>query len=164
MTTKEAVQTLAGGRAGGMSSLVCKVVSVDTENFTIEAEPLNGDANLLDVRLQASNQNKGLILIPAVESFVMVTMLDKFTGFVTMFSDLDKTILVCDEILINGGENKGLVKIEALLEKINRLEDKMKNHQHISGSSGSPTTTDPSSNPPFTNTSLSDLENPKVKH
>ena len=72
-------------------------------------------------------------------------------------------ILQDGNVIINGGENGGLIKIEELISKINRLENAMNNHQHISAAVGSPTTPLPVK-PITSNTQKADLENNKVKH
>jgi hypothetical protein len=101
-------------------SVLCKVKSVDTTNNTCDCEPINGDANLLDVRLMAQNTN-GFLIIPTVDSTVVVTMINKYTGYVAMFSDVEK-------IYLNGDNYDGLVKVADLVEKLNNLENAFNQH------------------------------------
>lgn len=77
-----------------------------------------------------------------------------------------------DAIYMNGGENKGLIKIERLVERLNNLENWVKgfkttfnSHVHPTTSPGVPTATTQTLiiNTPAT-TSVGDLENEKVKH
>jgi hypothetical protein len=78
---------------------------------------------------------------------------------------------VNNTITINGGTLDGLVIVNALVEKINRLEDKLKNHQHVYlAYPSTPTLTTPASAlvPPdstlvFDNTKKEDIENEKIK-
>lgn len=77
-----------------------------------------------------------------------------------------------DGIELGGTSNEGLVKIIKLIESINRLEDKLKSHQHgYINAGGVPTPTTPAIAlvPPlqdlvFNNTTKNDLENANVKH
>ena len=75
----------------------------------------------------------------------------------------------------NGGNNDGMVLLQGLLTKINRLEDILKSHKHAyipypGGSASTPVLTTPASaaTPPdntlvFTDTVQADLENIKIK-
>jgi hypothetical protein len=101
-------------------SVLCKVKSVDTTNNICDCEPINGDADLLEVRLMAQNTN-GFLIIPSVDSVVVVTMLNKYTGYVAMFSDVD-------EIQLNGDNYDGLVRIGELVDKLNNLENAFNQH------------------------------------
>lgn len=67
-----------------------------------------------------------------------------------------------DEIKLNGGNTGPLIKLTNLLESINRLENRMITHQHISPAGN--TVHDPTTNPYWNITSESDLADPKVLH
>jgi len=73
-----------------------------------------------------------------------------------------------DEIIINGGENGGLIKVSEIVDKINRLEGDFKEHVHIcpSGVSNAPGTPASSGATYYTwsNTIIEDIENEKIKH
>ena len=96
----------------------------------------------------------------------LLTIDDENNTIGVIHKDGLKLVVSKDDISFNGGSNGALIKISDLVSKINRLEDKIKLHQHTYiGSSGPAiTTTDPSTNPPFINTIVSDLSNDKVKH
>jgi len=96
-------------------SIVCKVDSVDLAEKTCICSPINGDAKILDVKLMAKNQT-GLFIIPKDNSDVIVTMTNKTSGYVAMFSELE-------EIQLNGNNEDGLVKINDLVAKLNNLEN-----------------------------------------
>lgn len=84
-------------RADEVYSVVGKVTEVDEGARTCSVEPLNGDAELLDVRLQAEqSRGVGPVLIPAVGSWVVVTFLSKETGYVAQFSQVEKVLCVVD--------------------------------------------------------------------
>ena len=96
-------------------SIVCKVDSVDTSAKTCDCAPIDGRADLLGVRLMAQNQT-GFLILPKVNSVVVVTMINGFTGYVAMFSEVD-------EIQLNGDNYDGLVLIAKLITKLNNLEN-----------------------------------------
>ena len=72
--------------------------------------------------------------------------------------------------MINGGENGGLINIKDLVTKINRLEDKLKDHQHSYIAYPTTPTLTTSGLPlgdttlVFANTSKSEIEDETVKH
>lgn len=147
-----------------------------------------GDLALTDVRLMASAQKStrdGLLVIPKVGSLVLVAD-DHEVGlrslFVVKVDDPEKIIYTHKDtsieidadagtIVINGGDLGGLIKIEELVNRLNAIEDYVKNfksiyntHTHtdpISGSTGAPSATvllDPET------TQRDPLEDTKVKH
>jgi len=76
-------------------------------------------------------------------------------------NDGQNIVVSKEDIVMNGGDNGGLTKINTLLSKINQLENIMNTHIHT-GNLGAPTT--PQLTPIAPITLLSDLENKKVKH
>jgi hypothetical protein len=101
-------------------SIVCKVDSVNASEKTCDCSPVDGKADLLGVRLMAQNQT-GFYIIPKVDSIVVVTMINGFTGYVAMFSEVD-------EIQLNGDNYDGLVMVQELTDKLNNLENAFNNH------------------------------------
>lgn len=74
-------------------SLVCKVIEVDEGKRVVSVEPLNGDAVLYDIRLQAEESaSVGIVAIPTKGSWVLVNFLSKETGYVAKCSQVDKII------------------------------------------------------------------------
>jgi len=94
-------------------SIVCTVKSVDLTKNTCYCSPINGDADLVGVRLIADNQT-GFLLIPEVDSIVVVSFLSDSSAFVSMVSKVS-------EIQLNGSSFGGLVKITELTTKLNAL-------------------------------------------
>lgn len=147
-------------------SVLCKVKSVDTTNNTCDCEPINGDADLLEVRLMAQSTD-GFLIIPTVNSTVVVTMINKYTGYVAMFSGIEK-------IKLNGDNYDGLVKIGDLVDKLNALENKVNSiintfntHTHPYVNVSTPATTSPSTSPvagTLTPTQQTELENTTCLH
>ena len=150
-------------------SQVCKVVNVNG-NFC-EVAPVRGDANIFKVKLLAGDSETPFLIVPAVDSEVVVTFLSKDTAFISLYSEIET-------INIRGDAFGGLVKVEELVSKINRLEDKVNAliskfnaHTHITTATVGATPVPGVIAPPVTtetpiapNTAKSDLENDKIKH
>lgn len=92
-------------------SVVCTVSNVTNESC--DCTPVNGDADFIGVRLQAS-VSTGIIIKPKDGSIVIVTMINKTTGYVAMFSEVDS-------IVLNGDNYDGLVRVNDLTTKLNQL-------------------------------------------
>lgn len=147
-------------------SVLCTVKSVDTTNNICDCEPIDGSADLLEVRLMAQNET-GFLIIPKIDSVVVVTMINKYTGYVAMFSEVEK-------IYLNGDNYDGLVKIGDLVDKLNNLENKVNSiintyntHTHPYVNVSSPATTSPSASlvvGTLTPTQQTELENTTVVH
>lgn len=162
---KKAVRGI-NGQGQELYSLICKVDSVDITNKTCYCIPLSeGGGDLQNVRLMSDNKI-GFLIKPKIGSIVLVTMLNKATGYVSMFSEVD-------EILLNGDAYGGLVRIQELTNKINNLENAFNNfvtlynlHTHGGVTSGPSATTPPviANNTTLTPTQQAELENLTVKH
>jgi len=145
-------------------SVVCTVSDIDTVKCVCNCTPIDGSAVLVNVRIKASDKD-GFKIIPKNNSTVLVTLINKTTGYVAMVSEVD-------EIHLNGINEDGLVKVNDLVTKLNNLENKVNTiiatfnaHTHVASSFGSPTTTPPS--PVVGTLTLTvkiDLENIKVLH
>jgi len=120
MSLKEAIRAMQTEQS--INTMLCKVVSVD--GLLCDCEPINGDANILEVRLNASGLN-GFVITPKVDSLVMVTKFERFEAFISSFSDVEKIEISCDNILFNEGLNDGMVLINSLVNKLNALENKV---------------------------------------
>jgi hypothetical protein len=82
---------------GNERVLLCTVKAIDAEDNTCDLVPVHGGAELTGVRLMpiAGAHEKGLLVVPAVDSFVLVLFLDKSVtdAFVVMASDLSSISL-----------------------------------------------------------------------
>jgi hypothetical protein len=102
-------------------------------------------------------------------------MVDQCDKYLIQIANSSTLIVDKDTWIFNGGNNDGMVLLQGLLTKINRLEDKLKNHEHAyipypGGSPATPILTTPASaaTPPdntlvFDDTTQEDLENTKIK-
>jgi hypothetical protein len=115
MTIREAIiKIIEDGQNFEVYSKICKVDSIDSDLNTCEASPIDGDAQLLDVKLTATEGNqKGFIVIPEVGSNVIVTFIDKDTSFVSMCTEIES-------VVFNGGSNGGLINIETLISELGK--------------------------------------------
>ena len=93
-------------------SIPCSVVSI-SDNLA-ELAPLNGDANLLDVRLIAGASETPFLITPVIDSVVLATFLSKDTAFISLYSEIET-------IQIRGDQYGGLIKIEELITNLDRL-------------------------------------------
>lgn len=173
LTIREAIQKIVEEQ-GEIYSLVCNVTAVDEDKRTIDAQPINGAAEIFDIKLQAAESGgTGLVLIPEEESEVIVTFLSKDTAFVSLCTSASKILVNCDEIVFNDGDNGGLVLAGALADKLAAVET-MANDLHTA-LLGIVVPLAPSGAYPFApsfasilpiqpTTQQSDLENDKIKH
>jgi hypothetical protein len=101
-------------------SLQAKVIAVDEEKATCTVLPLGSDVQLYDIKLNAGvNSSIGITPVPKTGSIVTVTMLNKVAGYVALCSEIEKYILICDQIQINDGSKGGLVNWPELLNQLN---------------------------------------------
>lgn len=142
---------------GSSASLFVGTVSaVDTKTRTVDVEPINEDAPVLGVNLQANQEaTLGVVLFPRVGSYVAVAMLSGYAaGVVVLTEDVesievninDGTKLVITEdgmslnvkdgitldiddsaAVFNGGDLGGLINIEDLTSKLNNIEREINN-------------------------------------
>lgn len=144
----------------------CTVESIDeVDGAQLAAcKPINGDADLLDVRLQA-DPGSGLLIVPKIGSIVIVQPINELTGYIALFSEVESMKLL-------DGTFGGLIKIQDLVEKVNNLEDQVNNL--LSTLQGISIPLAPSGTYPFaplftsftplTPTQVADIENDKITH
>lgn len=112
-------------------SVVCSVTNISEVEMTCDCTPLDGSAELLDVRLQAQVEN-GWALIPKDGSIVTVTMLNQTAGFVSQVSEIDKIVGYVDSgnrfvfstsgFIWNDGTFGGMAKTGVIATKLNTQE------------------------------------------
>jgi hypothetical protein len=111
---------------------LCKVDSVNETERTINCTPVDDSAKLISVDLQAMQEKKlGLLTVPKIDSEIIVGYLDKNNAVVLLYTEIDKIVLDVDNtIVINGGQNYGLVKIAELHNRLNAFEKAFNSHTH----------------------------------
>ena len=170
---KDAIQILAGTYNKDLVSiLLCNVNdnSKAESNFTIDCTPISGESTtpIPNVKLNAE-KNDGFLIIPPNNSTVLVMTSNRNDYFVFMYSDIEKVVCIIDNnnsftfdsngFIWNEGINGGLVKVNALLAKINTLEAKINQI-----ATWALTVTPPVTIAPITPTTLTEIEDTKIKH
>lgn len=119
------IRKLAG--TGTFDTFVCTVKSI--ENATCTVVRVLDDLEIPGVRLNChSTENSGIVVTPKVDSYVLVTSIDGHSHFVSQCSEVEKITIDCDsEIIINGGDNKGVVKIQELENNLKKLKSYIEN-------------------------------------
>lgn len=122
---QEAIQQLAGTHLTDEVYMIpCVVDSVDLETRSCDCTPIGGNASteISGVQLMAEVDD-GWLLEPAIGSTVIVCYSRRNVPYIALFSELERVTLVTKSgIQFNGDEFGGLVKIEALVTKLNNLE------------------------------------------
>jgi hypothetical protein len=139
----------------------CEVISNNQNERTCIVQ--NG-VNEIVVRLM-SVVDDGILIMPKIGSIVSVLQSDKYDPIIVQFSEVDKIILM-------GGDNKGLVKVIELKNKLNAVENQLNNILNVLKSTSIPLA--PSGTYPFaplytsintlTPTQQADIENPLITH
>lgn len=156
-------------------SVACSVDSVDENERTIDCTPINGNAQIFGARLQSGiNGTNGLCVFPVVGSVVIVTFMNKLTGYVSTFSEIDKILIDTNtEVIFDGGNNGGLIKVNDLVSKMNNIENDLNSLKNIL-SIWAPVPSDGGASlktalasyfaQTITPTIKTDIENDKIKH
>jgi len=156
------------------SHFIAKIISVDKENDLCIVQEDEGVA-IEEVRLVAIEGDylSKQVTYPVIGSSVVVAQrYNRSTEcYVTQCSEIESVkcqvgefnmLLNKDGFVFNGGKNGGLINIRSLVNRINRLEERMSTHQHLAN--GSPTAPDPATNTPLTITQVSEIEDSTIKH
>ena len=81
-----------------------------------------------------------MVIVPETGSMVLITSIDGRCWFVSQCSKVEKITIDAidnpDGIVINGGNNYGLIKIEKLTQKLNELVRAFNHHTHTGTFSG----------------------------
>ena len=172
---KEVIKSIAGVQ--GMMFVMGKVESVGDETCSVK---IADRLVINDVRLNASaDGNADNILIkPKVGSMVMMADLsggELRSLVVISFSALDSmTVRFDGEVVINGGENEGLVKVKELTDKLNAIEKDINGLKTVFSTSWIPVVYDGGASlkaaaaswaaQTLATTSQKDIENDMIKH
>lgn len=149
---------------GSSASLFIGTVSaVDTKTRTVDVEPINEDAPVLGVNLQANQEaTLGVVFFPRVGSYVAVAMLSGYAaGVVVLTEDVesievnindgtkltiteggislavkDGTTLDIDDsaAVFNGGDLGGLINVADLTDRLNTIEKDINNLKSVMSS------------------------------
>lgn len=117
-----AIRAITGGN-GGTALFTAEVKSVEGETCTV----LVGELEVPDVLLTPADEGADGKLVITPKEGSQVTVADLSGGelrhlAVVHWGEVEKISLTAGSIELNGGDNGGLVKIEALTDKINNIE------------------------------------------
>lgn len=93
------------------SVVVGQVKSIDEEKLTCEVLEIESELTIYDVRLNAGATDAKVVLIPEVDSFVLMGLIgnSKQARYVVSVSEVNKVIIDAKtSVVFNGGENGGL--------------------------------------------------------
>jgi hypothetical protein len=85
MSIQQMLQILANN-GEEIYSKVCKVKAVN--GLVCDCTPIDGDADIFDVRMIAHDSTKFFVMIPKVDSYVVVNFLNKQAAFISMVSEI----------------------------------------------------------------------------
>jgi hypothetical protein len=151
-----------------------KDVDRDKRTCTVEREDR---PTLFNVRLNSviSDNASYCTVFPQTGSYVLCLAIgDQADCYLLATSEVEEFVMKTgdselkvnkDGFMFNGGSLGGMVKLETLVGKLNRLENRMGTHQHIyinSAGAPAPTTADGMSNAVIPQTKASELENKKI--
>lgn len=93
-------------------SSLAKIISVDETEKTCVVEIIDG-AELEDVRLEQVSSEEGFLIIPSVDSIVIISWTDKTSAYVSMYSQIDR-------IIFQNGTNGGLTITPDLVTELDK--------------------------------------------
>ena len=119
---RKSIKELAGATDLRFETYAAIVTSVN--GATCNVKRVLDDKIVERVRLNANVQEeKGLIIVPKEGSDVLITNIDGGASFVSQYSEIEKIELNVDSaIIINGGQNGGLVEIRKLEKNLERIK------------------------------------------
>ena len=162
---KEAIERLSGTfMQDSVKLFLASVDSVNEAERTCDVTPLtdNATTSYPSVLLMAESDD-GVLIIPTINSNVLVNVSKRGIAYVCMFSEIDKVTIITKTLTqFNDGSFGGLVKVQELVDKINRLENTFNSHTHVATALNTPTT--PPATPIAPITTKMDIENDKIIH
>ena len=163
---RQAIKRMSANEDAEFYGVPCIVESIDENALICDCMPINGDAAFNDVRLQAG-AGTGIVIIPKVQSVVMVQPINEITGYISLFSDIES-------IQFLNGSFGGLIKIEELTTKLNNVEKDLNDLKEVFSTTWTPTPNDGGAAlkvaaanwyaATIAETERGDLENELIKH
>jgi hypothetical protein len=162
---RELIKKIAGKT--GVLFFRASVVKIDGQECTVEIAGLQIDK----VKLCVFNNDEAsnYIITPEVNSVVLVADLSQgeLRDLAVISCQRASKITYSADVVINEGNNGGLVKITELTDKINKLVDAFNNHTHTVSTTGTAAAQTGTAAVIITKASRlnkSDYENEKIKH
>ncbi|MBS1641541.1 MAG: hypothetical protein JSR11_03600 [Bacteroidetes bacterium] len=108
MTIQEALRQLLNIDNLELHGIICKVTNVD--GLTCECEPINGNAPIADVRLIADETESKYVLVPKVESIVVIQLINDNAGYVSMVSEVSEVLYKINDVYYSANSDGFLLK------------------------------------------------------
>ncbi|NNV54523.1 hypothetical protein [Limnovirga soli] len=116
LTLKEIIQTLAHN-GDEVYGAICTVKSIT--GMQCDCSPINGAADILDVRLVADESEEKFVLVPAVGSIVIVEFLTREAAYISMVSKVSEVLYKIGDVFYSAtSEGFLLAKGDDTLKKI----------------------------------------------
>lgn len=121
MNVADAIRIIAKP-ADEVYSVVGVVTAVDAEARTCDVRPANGMAEIYDVRIQAApHGGEGMNYTPKVGSVVVVTFLNRHTGYVAVATELEDWYLICNDVRLGDAQGEKAVQGETLNARLGEM-------------------------------------------
>jgi hypothetical protein len=170
------IRQIISGAATNVGETTCDVVREDAP--VIYGVRLNAIDDSLESFVTVYPKSGSSVIVGVIENLETEAVVLRCSEVEKVKLKIGQQTLLIDEngFVFNEGKLGALVKIESLVERINRVEDKLKSHQHAyipypNGTAGAPVLTTPASAaaPPnntlvFVNTKVADIGDSKLKH
>ena len=112
----------------------CTVSAVDQAKRICTCSPVDGGADILEVRLESdiainsdnepiASTPKGFFIVPQIGSLVIVTFLAKDDAFISAWTEIEEVIVITPQFTFNDGAFGGLTKLSDLVDRIKEYED-----------------------------------------
>lgn len=170
MTDDEILKDLFNNR-GGIKKVIAalqwaEVISVNQDEKTMDVKALSDGLEVYDVQLGTGS----VIIYPKPGTMCLIGMIeDQNTDAILISAEkVDKVeITASTEISFNGGENGGLINIDALTDKINGLVKTFNDHTHLVNTQGTATAQSGTAQATLSKAmelNKADYEDKKIKH
>lgn len=154
-------------KRGSITQGTVTAVDKDSNTCTVQI----GVNEVVNVPLKPTTEETNFVIYPAVGSSCAVFFYEKnpLAPVLFMVQTIDSIAITnatdisitADSVTFNGGDNGGLINIEALTGALNDLVSTFNQHTHTSAASGSPTSTTLS---PAQTFNQSDYEDTTITH
>ena len=101
-------------------SIIGKVIKVSSDS--VDVEPVNGDAIIYGVRLQASEKKASVLMKPKSGSFVIVTFINRNQAYVSSVSDIDSVAIKIGQYDVSDLISDCMDNMTGILDLINKLK------------------------------------------
>lgn len=130
----DAIQTIAGTNkpSDNTKRALARVTAVDVPTRTCTVDTLTGTIFTLNKVALMAQINDGFLMVPAIDSEVIVLYGTQVKTQVIMYSELQRVYAIVgdsgfemlpDKVMFNDGSYGGMVIIEELVKRLNALEE-----------------------------------------